>query len=266
MSTHESRMVRHPIVMRQLDVLRVEDLTPHMRRIVLGGEQLQGFVSAAPDDHVKLFFPNRHGEIVQPTPGPNGLDYPADKERSPMRDYTPRRYNATAGELVIDFVLHGDGPASTWAAQAEPGQRLGTGGPRGSYVVASDFDHYVMIGDETALPAIGRWLEELPATATATVLAEIPQLADRQTLSSNAYFDVQWLDRKGADPADSRLLERALSEFESPKGDTFWWIATESHRARAMRRYLSDERNVPKEWLKATGYWVRGEEEEGDED
>lgn len=261
MSLHESRMVRRPVVFRRLTVLRVEDLTPHMRRIVLGGEALQGFVSEAPDDHVKVFFPNRRGELVQPTMGPNGMEFPEGQEPSPMRDYTPRRYDPARGELTIDFVLHGEGPASSWAVQAEPGQQIGIGGPRGSFIVAADFDHYVMIGDETALPAIARWLEELPVTARATVLAEIPQLADRQTLSSEAYFEVQWLDRHGASGADSHLLEDALAALPTPKGDTFWWIATESKRARAMRQTVSQERGVPKEWLKATGYWKFGDDE-----
>ena len=262
MAKHEPRMVRHTVVMRQLEVVRVERLTPHMQRIVLGGPELAGFISAAPDDHVKLFFPNGQGEIVRPTPGPHGLEYPADKEPSPMRDYTPRGYDEVRGELTVDFVLHGDGPAATWAAQAAIGQHLGAGGPRGSFIVADDFDHYVMVGDETALPAIGRWLEELPSHAKATVLIEIPESADRQSLSSNAHFDVQWLDRKGDDAATSSLLEQALQQLTPPNGDTFYWIATESRRARNMRQWLSEHRDLPKEHVKATGYWKFGDSDD----
>ncbi|PWK91965.1 siderophore-interacting protein [Fulvimonas soli] len=255
MTEHAHRVLRHPVVLRTLDVLRVERLTPHMQRVVFGGEQLRGFHSPAPDDHVKLFFPNRHGEFVTPTLGPNGPEYPPGREPSPARDYTPRRHDAARGELAIDFVLHGDGPASTWAAQAAPGQRLVAGGPRGSFVVADDFDAYVLAGDETALPAIGRWLEELPARARAIVLAEIPEAADRQPLPSAAAVEVTWLERDGADAAADGPLERALRALPAPRGDAFWWIAAESRRARAMRQYLHDERGVPKDWLKATGYW-----------
>ena len=80
-----------------------------------------------------------------------------------MRDYTPRRYDLDTLELDIDFVLHGDGPASTWAEQAKPGQFLHIGGPRGSMIVPDIFDSYLLIGDETALPAIARRLEGLAA-------------------------------------------------------------------------------------------------------
>ena len=103
-----------------------------------------------------------------PEPGPDGKP-PEGVERSPGRDYTPRRYDAGRNELVIDFALHDAGPATDWAAQAEPGQQLAVGGPRGSFVVPDDFDWYLFIGDETALPAIGRRLEELRAGARAIV-------------------------------------------------------------------------------------------------
>ncbi|MFC4764609.1 siderophore-interacting protein [Dyella koreensis] len=261
MTRHESHQIRHNLVFRQLDVLRVDRLTPHMQRVVLGGPQLAGFISAAPDDHVKLFFPNRDGELVPPTLGANGIEFPSDREPSPMRDYTPRHYDAARGELTVDFVLHGDGPAATWAEQAAPGQQLGCGGPRGSLVIANDFDHYVLIGDETALPAIGRWLQEMPATVAVTAFIEIPETADRQALPTDARCELHWFDRQGSDAAASTLLEDAVRSVDAPAGDTFYWIAAESRRARAMRLFLSQERGVPKEWIKATGYWKHGDDD-----
>lgn len=255
MTRHEHRMVRHTIVRRTIEVLSVKRITPHMQRIVFGGDELRGFVSAAPDDHVKLIFPNANGELVFPILGPNGPEFPPGAVPSAMRDYTPRDYDATRNELIVDFVIHGDGPASTWAEQAAPGQRIGVGGPRGSFVIAEDFDYYVLIGDETALPAIGRRLDEMHAGARVLVLAEVPEVADRQPLGSQAQFKVHWLERDGIDGASSDLLERALRELPDWPGDTFYWIAAESRRVRAMRKYLAEERGVPKEWLRATGYW-----------
>lgn len=253
MPNHEHQMLRHPVVLRTLDVLRVERLTPHMQRVTLGGDALRGFHSGAPDDHVKLFFPNAAGELVTPTFGPNGPEYPPGREPSPMRDYTPRRHDVARNELVVDFVLHGDGPASHWAEHAGPGQHLGAGGPRGSFVVAGDFDRYVLAGDETALPAIGRWLEEMPANARVDVLVEIPDARDRQSLTSAAHVNISWLERNDAAPGE--LLERALRDLPVSAGDTFYWIATESRRARSMRLFLTNERAIPKEWIRATGYW-----------
>jgi len=260
MPNHQHQMLRHPVVLRTLDVLRVERLTPHMQRVTLGGDELRGFHSAAPDNHVKLFFPNAAGELVTPTLGPNGPEYPPGREPSPMRDYTPRHHDAACNELVVDFVLHGDGPASNWASQAAPGQRIGAGGPRGSFVVAGDFDRYVLVGDETALPAIGRWLEEMPAGMQVEVLLEIPEAQDRQSLDSAAHVNLVWLERNGEAPGER--LERALRELPAGADDTFYWIATESHHARAMRLFLSNERGVPKEWIRATGYWTLGADDD----
>lgn len=251
---HAHRRLRQEVVLRTLDVLRVERLTPHMQRVTLGAAELSGFHSAAPDDHVKLFFPNRDGELVLPTLGADGPEFPAGREPSAMRDYTPRLYDAARGELVIDFVLHGDGPAARWAEQAAPGQRIGAGGPRGSTVIADDFDHYVLIGDETALPAIGRWLEEMPARMRAAVLIEVPEAADRQVLSSRADVEVRWFERDGA---HGESLEHAMRALPAIEGDRFWWIATESGRARAMRQWL-EQCGVPKDWMKAKGYWKAG--------
>ncbi|MCP1373794.1 siderophore-interacting protein [Dyella lutea] len=254
MTAHVHTSLRHPLVFRTLEVRRVETLTPHMRRVVFGGEALRGFVSAAPDDHVKLFFPNARGAIVRPEIGPDGPIHEAGVDYSPMRDYTPRRHDAEANELTIDFVLHGDGPAASWAAQAAPGQTIGAGGPRGSMLVADDFDTYAMFGDETALPAIGRWLEELPPGKRAVAFVEIPGDADRQTLTSYADTTIQWLSRDGADAATSKRLEQALADWALPAGETFCWIAAESGRARRLRQSL-EGRGVAKDCLKATGYW-----------
>ncbi|WP_295927342.1 siderophore-interacting protein [uncultured Xanthomonas sp.] len=258
MATHEHRLLRHPLRLRHLQVLRTQPLTPHMRRIVVGGPELDGFVSAGPDDHVKLFFPNPEGAFVLPTMTEHGPVYPADTLPSPARDYTPRHYDADAQELTLDFVLHGDGPACRWAAQADPGDALVVGGPRGSFVAADDFDAYVLIGDETALPAIGRWLETLPANAEVDALIEIPGYADRQALECDAALRITWLERNGVDARSSQLLEGALRDFDPPEGDAFYWIACESARARMMRKFVEGHLGVPKEWIRATGYWKAG--------
>ncbi|WP_313271500.1 siderophore-interacting protein [Stenotrophomonas sp.] len=255
MSQHETQLIRMTPRFRQLQVLRSERLTPNMQRVVVGGGALEGFDSRSPDDHVKLFFTNAEGEFVLPELTEHGPRYPEGKQPSPARDYTPRFYDADAGELVLDFVLHGDGPATSWAANAKVGDALVVAGPRGSHVVADDFDCYVLIGDETALPAIARRLEELPEGAVAEVFIEIPEEGDRQPLESAAQVTVSWFERNGFDAASSTLLEDALVDFEQPDGDAHYWIATESKRARMMRKFVEGHLQVPKEWIRATGYW-----------
>ncbi|MDR1076068.1 MAG: siderophore-interacting protein [Xanthomonadaceae bacterium] len=261
MSQHENRMIRHPLVFRTAHVLRVETLTPHMRRIVLGGPALRGFDSPAADDHVKLFFPNGSGEITMPAMAADGLMFPENVEPSPAREYTPRHYDPSANELTIDFVLHSEGPATLWAQRATPGQELGVAGPRGSFVPADDFDTYVIVGDETALPAIGRWLEEMPAHHRVQALIEIPEAGDRQALPESANVQIRWLERNGQAAADSRLLEEALRQLPASDGDAFYWIATESKRTRNMRKYLEEERGLAADWIRAKAYWKSSPED-----
>src|SRR5215470_17078434 len=182
-----ARRVRHATKMRLLQVREVSRLTPKMVRIVVGGEALAGFVSAAHDDHVKLLFPQPgQDKPVLPTPTPNGPVYPEGAPRPAARDYTPRSYDAAANTLTIDFVLHGEGPATSWAAQAQPGHFLGIGGPRGSFIVPDDFDWYLLAGDETALPAIGRRLEELPPGTHALVVVEVADAGEEQHFDTRA--------------------------------------------------------------------------------
>jgi NADPH-dependent ferric siderophore reductase len=243
---HVIQRVRHEVRMRILNVVKVTTLTPHMRRITVQGPELEGFPSASPDDHVKLFFPTSTGEFNLPTMTADGPKYPEGKEHSPARDYTPRAFRPDLLELDLDFVIHGDGPASTWAERAKVGDKLGVGGPRGSMIVPSDYDHYVLVGDETALPAIGRWLEEMPEETAVTILAEVASPAEKQALAR----DVRWFIR-GETPS----MDDALARLSMPEGDTFWWVATESKRARELRSLLVETRGIDKDGVKATGYW-----------
>jgi NADPH-dependent ferric siderophore reductase len=210
-----------------------------MVRVVLSGEDLIGFTSMGFDDHVKLTF---------------GME--ADTEV--RRDFTPRKYDATAGELWIDFFLHGDGPASQWAAHATTGQTLEVGGPKGSMVIDSNgIDAYLLIGDETALPAISRRLEELPAHTHANVVVETEPGVDRPTLASPATLTTHWVDRDPKGPPEVQLIEALRRIGVSPSG-CFAWVAHESHVARAIRTHLVEERGFGKKWVKAAGYWQRG--------
>jgi NADPH-dependent ferric siderophore reductase len=254
-----ARRVRHETKTRLLQVREVSQITPKMVRIVFGGDALSGFISAAHDDHVKLFFPHPgEDKPVLPTPSPNGPVYPEGVQRPPARDYTPRRYDPAANTLTIDFVLHGDGPATTWAAQARAGSFLAVGGPRGSFIVPDDFDWYLLVGDEAALPAIGRRLEELPAGTRAIVVAEVADAAEEQRFDTHARLDIHWRHRDGAEPGNHLLLQKALTELSIPDGDGYAWIAAEASVAKALRRFLIDHRGVRKDRVKAAAYWKRG--------
>ena len=242
--------VMHEIKRRRLQVLRVVDLTPRMRRITLGGPELAGFISLGTDDHVKVFFAQNAEE--QATLETLVLGADKDSRAMPaMRDYTPRRYDLDRLELDIDFVLHGDGPASTWAAQAQPGQFLHIGGPRGSMVVPDIFDSYLLIGDETALPAIARRLEGLAANRRALVVVEIENGAEQQVLDSPAEVKVIWVLREGG---KDHLLT-TVQQLSLPEGELYAWIATEAKASRQIRRVLLDDKGLDQQFVKAVGYW-----------
>ncbi|HEY0287695.1 MAG TPA: siderophore-interacting protein [Pseudomonas sp.] len=256
MNTQQSiHRVSHEIKRRKLQVLRVTDLTPRMRRVTLHGPELSGFISLGTDDHVKLLFattPEEHAALENFTPGGN-----SEGPRPVMRDYTPRRYDPVSGELDIDFVLHGDGPAATWAEQVAPGQSLYIAGPRGSMIVPDIFDSYLLIGDETALPAIARRLEELPANRQALVVVQIENDAERQVLKSKAQVEVIWVVR-----AEQDLLQ-VVKELRLPQGDLYAWVATESALSRKIRRVLLDDFGLAEAAVKAAGYWRLDESDEG---
>ncbi|MCO8170667.1 siderophore-interacting protein [Pseudomonas sp. 21LCFQ02] len=245
--------VMHEIKRRKLEVLRVTDLTPLMRRVTLHGPELAGFISLGADDHVKLLFPRTPQEQAALETMTLGAD--SAGPRPAMRDYTPRRYDPQSNELDIDFVLHGDGPAATWAAQAAAGQHLYIAGPRGSLVVPDIFDSYLLIGDETAIPAIARRLEELPAGRSARVLIEVASLDERQPLNSQAQVEVSWVVR-----GDQDLLE-AIRQVQVPTGKLYAWVATEAALSRKARRILLDEKGLDDEFVKAAGYWRLDESE-----
>lgn len=245
---HRIERVRHETKRRRLTVARVGRVTPNMIRITLTGEDLQGFHSGAYDDHIKLFFPRADG-------APLGED-----EKPIARDYTPRRYDPVAGELDIDFSVHEAGPATQWAMQAAPGQTLNVGGPRGSFLVTDDFDWYLFVGDETALPAIGRRLEELRPQAKVIVIAEVSDASEEQTFTSRASVQTIWLHRGQAVPGSTTLLDEAVAKQTLPAGDGYAWVACESLTAKRLRRILVEDHGQPKAWVKAAGYWKHGTE------
>lgn len=244
--------VRHPLAARRLDVLNVLRISPHFVRVTLGGPQLAGFISASFDDHFKLMLPaDSHGALELPAFGPNGPQWPADGVRPVMRDFTPRFHDPVKRELDVEFALHGAGPASEWAAQAAKGQSVGVGGPRGSFIIPVDYDWHLLIGDETALPAISRRLEELPRSAVVMAIVLTEDAADRRVFHTNANVTEQWVSS-----ADE--LISAVRQLQLPAGEGFGWAAGEAKTIASVRQELTGTHGMQKDHLRTAAYWKRG--------
>ncbi|WP_329012697.1 siderophore-interacting protein [Streptomyces sp. NBC_00690] len=264
MSRSPRSVVTFPIVLRELTVLRVRDVTPGMRRITLGGEQLRAFEthglelpplrSDGFDDHVKFFFAEGDDAPVLPRQNVSSLDWPADA-RPIAKDYTPVRFDPEAGEIDFDFVRHEGGIASAWAEAVEPGEITWIAGPKMSHSHPEGVDWLLVIGDETALPAIGRWLAEMPAGTRARVLIEVGEDSHRQDLPTEADAEITWLSRQGAPAGTTTVLEDALRGVEWLPGEVFVWAAGEAGALKGIRRHLASERKVPRDRTHITGYW-----------
>lgn len=234
---HAIRRIRHETRRRRLVVATASALSPRMRRIVLAGD-MAGFASLGADDHVKLFFPDGAGGTA-------------------MRDFTPRAFDLAGGTLTIDFALHEAGPATAWASAAQVGDSLEIGGPRGSAVVPDDFDWYWLAGDETALPAIGRFVEGLRAGMPVTTAVAIADAGERQDFATRADWRPLWAERDASGTDDAAALLALLDAESLPAGDGYVFVAAESSVARAVRARLI-ARGQPREHIRAAGYWKRG--------
>ena len=255
--------VPYRIGIRELVVLRTERLTPTLIRLTLGGPGIAGFQSHVPEEHVRLIFPDEHGELRVPEPNGDMLRWPRPFPVS--REYTVRRFAPAAGELDIDVAVHRGGVASDWAESVEPGARVPVAGPPGGFVVPAHHDRYLLAGDLTALPQIARYLEELPRTATGWAIVEVADAREEIPLPAPPGFAVRWVHRGDLPPGAGDALERAVRAVELPQeGRTFVWIAGEADALRPLRRWVKD-RGLPAGDVRITGYWKRGETDYDDD-
>lgn len=243
-----------------LTVLSAEQLTPHMRRITFSGDNLARYADGT-NLHMRLAFP-AEGETRPTLPMVDGhgrIVWPEGAAMPVLRKYTVRRIDLASATVVIDFVLHDDaGPGSRFAASAKTGDVIGMIGPGG--LTAAPADWYLLAGDETALPAIGRILESLPPTARGMALIEVADAGEEQRLDSAAAIEIRWLHRDGAAPGTTTLLADAVRAAIFPDDDSrvFAWAAGEFDAFRAIRSHLRKERGLKPDEHLVVSYWRRG--------
>jgi NADPH-dependent ferric siderophore reductase len=258
MAERPERKPRRP---HTAQVVRTERLSPHMQRVVLGGDTLTEFTAGTSTDHyVKLLF------------GPEGVSYPEPfdlerireefpREQWPVtRTYTVRAWDPEVRELTLDFVVHGDeGLAGPWALRVRPGEVVRFMGPGGAYAPDTDADWHLLAGDESALPAIAAALESLPDGAVVRAFVEVSGPEEEQKIDSDA--EVVWLHRGGR-PVGTALVE-AVRALEFPEGRVHAFVHGEAAFVKELRALLRVEREIAREDLSISGYWRLGHNEDG---
>ncbi|MBM7773076.1 NADPH-dependent ferric siderophore reductase [Actinokineospora baliensis] len=213
-------------------VVRTAAITPLMRRVTLGGDALRDYQgSGLPDESCRIAF------------GANLT-----------RNYTIRRRDPLAQEIDIDFVLHEGGVAATWARTVHPGAQITiSGAPAGKYAPDPAVAWRLLVGDATALPAIGRAVEELPAGARASVVAIVDNADERQTFDTNGDVGIEWVYAHSGEAGNA--LRRAVIDRALPDGDGYLWVAGEAAATRDIRRHLRHTLGLDADRYDTIGYW-----------
>lgn len=246
------------LVFRPVHLVERAHLTPHYVRLTLAGDALKGFDSPGSDDHIRVFFPDAPATTTLTTEELRGF---------PSRELTPLAWDADSGVLELEFLLHGDeGVAGRWAATAELGSTVGVGGPRGSMVLDGEPDSWFLAGDETALPAIRRFVAAMPSVppgqVRGRVLVEVPDAAHQPPFDVPPGTELRWVHR-GAAPAGSALISalESMGADERPPGDAFAFVAAEHEIVKPARALVLDRWGLDPAHVVVKGYWRRGEAE-----
>ena len=222
--------VRHDLKIREVEVARIERLSPGFASITFKGAALSDFTSLSFDDHVKFMFDGADGQQVR-------------------RDYTPRRFDQQACEVDLEFALHGHGGAAEWARNAKVGDKAIIGGPRGSMILPLAMDWHLLLSDASALPAVTRRLEELPPAARVQVVLLV-DAADRREFAKQANVDIHWV-------ASNEELLQVLNDLPVQQGAGLAWGGGEAALMAQVRQLLVDK-GLPRQAARISAYWKQG--------
>lgn len=254
-----------PIVLREVEVTDITDITPNMRRLTVAGDDLSaGMVNGMPRPRFRSEGFDDHVKLVIPTPETESLDIGEQGEfrfnwnREALtftRDYTVRSVAADSSSFTFDVVRHASGLASDWAFGAAVGDSFNFAGPKTCSSISEGIDFHLLVADETALPAVGRWLETAPAGTRGHVIVEVANASDIQEIPTEAEVEIDWLVRGSTLPGESTLLYEAVQSFDLPPGRTYAWCAGEALTVAPIRRHLRRDLGLPKEDVEVLGYW-----------
>ncbi|MGO2356523.1 MAG: siderophore-interacting protein [Marinomonas foliarum] len=226
---------------RELVVIKKAYITPHMLRVTLGGDEINTIPEDQESGYVKLIFPT-------------------ENQKPLFRTYTIRHQRED--EIDIDFVLHEDGgPASTWAKQAHPNDRILVGGPGPKKLIEESAQWQIIVGDMTALPAISVNLEKLPHDAKGYAILEVISEDDIQPLKHPEGIELKWVINPHPGKNNSLLLE-VVKSLSWPKGSVSVWVACEFTNMKALRSFFKVEKEIEKDKFYISSYWKFGSNED----
>lgn len=249
---------------KTLTVIRTEQIARDLVRVFLGGADLEKLPDLTFTDHyVKLLFPAPGADYTWPF-DPQEIQESRPREQWPVtRTYTIRSLDRAAGELAIDFVVHGDaGLAGPWAAGAQPGDEISFMGPGGGYAPAEEADVHLLVGDEAAAPAIAAALEALPEGSRAEVFVETSDAESTVPLPEGPGIRTEYVHRNEHDGAYGLPLAAAVRAAEWPGGDVHAFVHGNAAMIKDLRRYLFVERELPRAHVSISGYWRSGQNED----
>ena len=255
------RRARPQIVLEVIESIR---LTPHLVRIVAGGPGISAVEdNGFTDAYTKVLFAPAAAGITPP------YDMEQLREELPIellpstRTYSIRRFDLDADQIWIDFVTHGDeGVAGPWAADAQPGDPVVLGGIGGGYAPDAAADWHLLVGDESAIPAIAAALEAMPADAVGVALLEVQDESEQLELITPAGIELRWLHRGDREAGTTDLLIDAVRALEWPGGRVQVFAHGERGAMKQLRPHLTDERGLDRKQLSLSAYWAHGRRED----
>ncbi|MFE8152850.1 siderophore-interacting protein [Brenneria goodwinii] len=246
--------VRNELRIRPIEVVSKHKVADCFYRIEFTGEALAGFTSLGFDDHIKVFFPDpQTGELHLPEVTAQGVTW-KDGVRPTGRDYTPLYFDGQRNSLTIDFYIHQGGVASNWATQAQPGDPLVVGGPRGSLVVPTDYAFQLYVCDESGLPAFKRRQSSIQAEHV-KLFAFTDEAAGRAYLDDLSGVATSWLGSGQMRSENLTGLIAALDNIDLPAEDYFIWLTGEGEAVKKLSDYFIEQRALDPDFVRAVAYW-----------
>ena len=249
------RIRREPPRFRRVGVRSKRLLSERMLRIVLGGDELDGFAIESPASSVRLLLPAPGADALEmPTWTGNQFEL-ATGERAPIRTFTPRAFDAERRELTLDVVLHEHGAATDWARRTETGDEAAISGPGRSETLDPDARSFLLAGDDSAIPAVAQLLEWIGDDRTIDVHIEIAHPDARFELPDHPRATITWHDAAAGATPGSSIVEVVRHLDELPDAV---WVAGEAAAVQRLRTHLFDERGRTRKSVTARGYWKLG--------